>query len=293
MTNKPRIGFIGLGIMGSLMASNLIKAGFSLTVYNRSRGKADKLKAQGAQVVETPAKAAKLSDVVVEMVTDAPDVEQVLFGDDGLINGKHEELTVIGMSTNSPRYAIDFAKRLMEMGIDFIDAPVTGGDKGARDGTLTIMAGGKPEVFRRVMPVLEAMGKNIVYTGETGTGQMVKLLNQIVIGMDMLGVSEALALARRTDTDLDALYRVLSTGAANSFTVQYYLPKMIKNDITPGFRALHLRKDLKYVMDVANELNMPMVGTSLLLQLYNALIAQGFGDNGTQALIKFYEKFSH
>jgi 3-hydroxyisobutyrate dehydrogenase len=227
------------------------------------------------------------------MVTDAPDVEQVLFGDDGLINGKHEELTVIGMSTNSPRYAIDFAKRLMEMGIDFIDAPVTGGDKGARDGTLTIMAGGKPEVFRRVMPVLEAMGKNIVYTGETGTGQMVKLLNQIVIGMDMLGVSEALALARRTDTDLDALYRVLSTGAANSFTVQYYLPKMIKNDITPGFRALHLRKDLKYVMDVANELNMPMVGTSLLLQLYNALIAQGFGDNGTQALIKFYEKFSH
>ena len=293
MTNKPRIGFIGLGIMGSLMASNLIKAGFSLTVYNRTRGKADKLKAQGAQVVETPAKAAKLSDVVIEMVTDAPDVEQVLFGDDGLIKGKHEELTVIGMSTNSPRYAIDFAKRLREMGIDFIDAPVTGGDKGARDGTLTIMAGGKPEVFRRVMPVLEAMGKNIVYTGETGTGQMVKLLNQIVIGMDMLGVSEALALARRTDTDLDALYRVLSTGAANSFTVQYYLPKMIKNDITPGFRALHLRKDLKYVMDVANELNMPMVGTSLLLQLYNALIAQGFGDNGTQALIKFYEKFSH
>lgn len=293
MTNKPRIGFIGLGIMGSLMASNLIKAGFSLTVYNRTRGKADKLKAQGAQVVETPAKAAKLSDVVIEMVTDAPDVEQVLFGDDGLIKGKHEELTVIGMSTNSPRYAIDFAKRLREMGIDFIDAPVTGGDKGARDGTLTIMAGGKPEVFRRVMPVLEAMGKNIVYTGKTGTGQMVKLLNQIVIGMDMLGVSEALALARRTDTDLDALYRVLSTGAANSFTVQYYLPKMIKNDITPGFRALHLRKDLKYVMDVADELNMPMVGTSLLLQLYNALIAQGFGDNGTQALIKFYEKFSH
>ncbi|MDG7043668.1 MAG: NAD(P)-dependent oxidoreductase, partial [Nitrososphaerota archaeon] len=264
MTNKPRIGFIGLGIMGSLMASNLIKAGFSLTVYNRSRGKADKLKAQGAQVVETPAMAAKLSDIIIEMVTDAPDVEQVLFGDDGLVKGKHQELTVIGMSTNSPRYAIDFAKRLRKMEIDFIDAPVTGGDKGARDGTLTIMAGGKPEVFRRVMPVLEAMGKNIVYTGETGTGQMVKLLNQIVIGMDMLGVSEALALARRTDTDLDALYRVLSTGAANSFTVQYYLPKMIKNDITPGFRAIHLRKDLKYVMDVANELNMPMMGTSLL-----------------------------
>ncbi|MDG7035607.1 MAG: NAD(P)-dependent oxidoreductase [Nitrososphaerota archaeon] len=293
MTNKPRIGFIGLGIMGSLMASNLIKAGFSLTVYNRSRGKADKLKAQGAQVVETPAMAAKLSDIIIEMVTDAPDVEQVLFGDDGLVKGKHQELTVIGMSTNSPRYAIDFAKRLRKMEIDFIDAPVTGGDKGARDGTLTIMAGGKPEVFRRVVPVLEAMGKNIVYTGETGTGQMVKLLNQIVIGMDMLGVSEALALARRTDTDLDALYRVLSTGAANSFTVQYYLPKMIKNDITPGFRAIHLRKDLKYVMDVANELNMPMMGTSLLLQLYNALVAQGFGDNGTQALIKFYEKFSH
>jgi len=293
MSNKPRIGFIGLGIMGSSMASNLIEAGFNVIVYNRSRGKAEKLAAKGADIAETPAKIAESSTIVIEMVTDAPDVEQVFFGTGGLAEGKHEGLTVIGMSTNSPRYAIDFARRLELLGIDFIDAPVTGGDKGAREGTLTIMAGGRPEVFKRVVAVLEAMGKNIIYTGETGTGQMVKLLNQIVIGMDMLGVSEALALARRTGTDLNALYGVLSTGAANSFTVQYYLPKMIKGDIEPGFKAIHLRKDLKYVMDVANGMDMPMVGTSLLLQLYNALVAQGLGDKGTQALIKLYEKFFH
>ena len=287
-----RVGFIGLGIMGSAMAMNIHKKGFSLIVYNRTRSKTEPFAKLGVPVANSPREVAEKSDVVIDMVTDAPDVEEVLFGRDGVVYGAHPGLIVIDMSTNSPEYARYFAKRLAEYGIEFLDAPVTGGDVGARQGTLTIMVGGKREVFEKVRPVLEAMGKTIIYAGDVGNGQMLKLLNQIVVGIDMLAVAEAMALAKKAGIDMDKLFTVLSTGAANSFTVQYYMPKMMKGDYEPGFRAAHLKKDLRYALETANKLGVPLPGTAITLELYNALVAKGLGDKGTQALLKLYYELS-
>lgn len=287
-----RVGFIGLGIMGSAMAMNIYKKGFPLIVYNRTRSKAEPFAKLGVPVANSPREVAEKSDVVIDMVTDAPDVEEVLFGRDGVVYGAHPGLIVIDMSTNSPEYARYFAKRLAEYGIEFLDAPVTGGDVGARQGTLTIMVGGKREIFERVRPVLEAMGKTIIYAGDVGNGQMLKLLNQIVVGIDMLAVAEAMALAKKAGIDMDKLFTVLSTGAANSFTVQYYMPKMMKGDYEPGFRAAHLKKDLRYALETANKLGVPLPGTAITLELYNALVAKGLGDKGTQALLKLYYELS-
>jgi 3-hydroxyisobutyrate dehydrogenase len=154
------------------------------------------------------------------------------------------------------------------------------------------MVGGKREIFERVRPVLEAMGKTIIYAGDVGNGQMLKLLNQIVVGIDMLAVAEAMALAKKAGIDMDKLFTVLSTGAANSFTVQYYMPKMMKGDYEPGFRAAHLKKDLRYALETANKLGVPLPGTAITLELYNALVAKGLGDKGTQALLKLYYELS-
>nr|WP_258167488.1 NAD(P)-dependent oxidoreductase [Vulcanisaeta moutnovskia] len=286
--DKTKVGLIGLGIMGSAMAMNIHKAGFPLIVYNRTRSKTEPFAKLGIPVANSPREVAEKSDVVIEMVTDAPDVEEVLFGKDGVVHGAHPGLVVIDMSTNSPDYAKYFAGKLAEYGIEFLDAPVTGGDVGARQGTLTIMVGGKREVFERVKPVFEAMGKTIIYAGDVGNGQMLKLLNQIVVGIDMLAVAEAMALAKKAGIDMEKLFTVLSTGAANSFTVQYYMPKMMKGDFEPGFRAAHLKKDLKYAIETTNKLNVPLPGTALTLQLYNALVAKGLGEKGTQALLKLY-----
>ncbi|WP_449462555.1 NAD(P)-dependent oxidoreductase [Tardisphaera miroshnichenkoae] len=289
MSEKPRLGFIGLGIMGGGMARNLLKAGFPLTVYNRTRSKAEALAKEGAVVADSPAEVARRSDVVFEIVTDAPDVEQVLFGKGGVVEGKHEGLIFVDESTNSPDNAKAFGERLSKAGIEFLDAPVTGGDKGAREGTLTIMVGGKREVFERVKPAFQAMGKTVVYAGDVGSGQALKLANQIVVGVDMLALVEAMVMAQKAGISMDALYQVLSSGAGNSFTVQSYMPRIMKGDMEPGFRAAHLRKDLHYVIEVAHALNVPLPGTALLLQLYNSLVASGKGDKGTQALIQLYE----
>ncbi len=289
MSEKLRLGFIGLGIMGSGMAKNLLRAGFPLTVYNRTKSKAEALGNEGAAVVDTPAEVAQRSDVVFEIVTDAPDVEQVLFGKGGVVEGKHDGLIFVDESTNSPSHAKAFSERLSELGIEFLDAPVTGGDKGAREGTLTIMVGGKKEVFEKVKPAFQAMGKTVVYAGEAGSGQALKLANQIVVGVDMLALVEAMVIAQRAGISMDTLYEVLSSGAGNSFTVQSYMPRIMKGDMEPGFRAAHLRKDLHYVIEMAHEFNVPLPGAALLLQLYNSLVASGRGERGTQALIQLYE----
>ena len=292
MAGDVKVGFIGLGIMGLPMATNILRAGYLLTVYNRTISKAESLRRLGAYVASSPKEVAQRSDVVISMVTDVPDVEEVLFGANGVVEGGSKGLIFIDMSTNSPEAAKGFAKRLLDYGIEFMDAPVTGGDKGAREGTLTIMAGGRLETFQRVKPIFEAMGKTIVYCGDVGSGQMVKLCNQVVVGLNMLAVTEALVLARKAGIDENILFTVLSTGAANSFTVQYYLPKILRGDFEPGFKASHLKKDLKYVIDTANRLNIPLPGISILLQLYNSLVSQGLGEKGTQVLIKVYEALS-
>jgi len=285
-----RIGFIGLGIMGYSMASNLLKAGYELTVYNRTIEKAEKLGKSGAKVAYSPKEVAENSEVVISMVTDAPDVEDVMFSEKGVVKSGKKGLIFIDMSTNSPEFAKKTAKKLSEYGIEFLDAPVTGGDKGAREGTLTIMVGGKENIFRQVEPIFQAMGKNIIYVGEIGSGQALKLCNQVVVSLDMVAVIESLMLARSLGIDDDKLFSVLSTGAGNSFTVQYYLPKIIKGDLEPGFKAAHLKKDLKYALDTGTSASLPLPGTSLALQLYNSMVSLGMGEKGTQGLIKVYEK---
>jgi len=281
-----RVGFIGLGIMGQPMATNILKVGFPLVVYNRTRSKAEALRSMGASVAESPMDVARRSDVVILMVTDAPDVEELLFSEHGVVKGAHDGLVVIDMSTNSPDHAKHFADTLSKHGIEFLDAPVTGGDKGAREGTLTIMVGGKYEVFVKVKPVLEAMGKTIIYVGNVGSGQMMKLLNQIVVALNTLALSEAVALARRVGINEELLYRVLTSGAADSAIIRYYMPKLMNNDMRPGFKAAHLRKDLKYALDVGNKYSVPLFGTALTLQLYNELVSRGLGEEGIHALVK-------
>ncbi|AAK41774.1 NAD(P)-dependent oxidoreductase [Saccharolobus solfataricus] len=285
-----KVGFIGLGIMGFPMASNLLKAGYDLTVYNRTIEKAEKLGKMGAKVAHSPKEVAEVSEIVISMVTDAPDVEEVLFGENGVVKSNKRGLIFVDMSTNSPEFAKKVTKRLSEYGMEFLDAPVTGGDKGAREGTLTIMVGGKEDVFKRVEPIFKAMGKNIIHVGDVGSGQALKLCNQVVVALNMVSVVEGLLLARSLGIDDDKLFSVLSTGAANSFTVQYYLPKIMKGDLNPGFKAAHLKKDLKYAMEIANSKSLPLLGTSLALQLYNAMVSLGIGELGTQGLVKVYEK---
>ncbi|MEM0374018.1 MAG: NAD(P)-dependent oxidoreductase, partial [Sulfolobales archaeon] len=270
-----KVGFIGLGIMGFPMALNLLKAGYELTVYNRTIEKAEKLGKYGAKVAYSPKEVAENSEVVILMVTDAPDVEEVLFGEKGIVKSNKRGLIVIDMSTNSPEFARKVAKRLSEYGIEFLDAPVTGGDKGAREGTLTIMVGGKESVFKQVEHIFRAIGKNIIYVGDTGSGQALKLCNQVVVALNMIAVVEGLMLARSLGIDDEKLFTVLSSGAANSFTVQYYLPKIMKGDLEPGFKAAHLKKDLKYALDIATSLSLPLPGTSLALQLYNSMVSLG------------------
>ncbi|HWQ17934.1 MAG TPA: NAD(P)-dependent oxidoreductase [Sulfolobales archaeon] len=284
-----RVGFIGLGIMGLPMAMNILKAGYQLTAYNRTRSKTEPLKNLGAYIASSPREVTERSDVVIAMVTDGPDVEEILFGREGVIEGARPGLIFIDMGTNSPEYARSFAERLSKYGVEFLDAPVTGGDKGAREGTLTIMVGGKYEVFKKVEPILRAMGKTIIYVGDVGSGQLMKLLNQIVVAINMVALAEAMSLARKAGIDEEKLYQILSSGAANSFTVQYYMPKIMKGDLEPGFRAAHLKKDLGYALKTASKLSAKLPATELAYKLYEDLVRIGYGEKGTHSLIKLYE----
>lgn len=283
------MGFIGLGIMGFPMASNILKAGYPLTVYNRTRSRAEKLGELGARVAGSPKEVAQASDIVIAMVTDGPDVEEILFSPGGVVEGSRPGMVFVDMGTNSPEYARSFAERLSRHGVEFLDAPVTGGDKGAREGTLTIMVGGKEEVFKRVEPVLRTMGRAVIHVGPVGSGQMAKLINQVVVAINMVAMAEALALARRAGVDLEKLFQILSTGAASSFTIQYYMPKVLRGDLEPGFKAAHLKKDLRHALEEANRLSVPLPGSSLALHLYNSLVSMGLGEKGTHALVRVYE----
>ncbi|MCL4344290.1 MAG: NAD(P)-dependent oxidoreductase [Nitrososphaerota archaeon] len=284
-----KVGFIGLGIMGGSMAANIADKGFALNVYNRTKSRLEPFIKKGIMVSDSPEGVARNSDITIIMVTDAPDVEDVLFGKEGWIHGAKEGKIVVDMGTNSPKYAEEFAGRLSSSGVEFLDAPVTGGDVGAKQGTLTIMVGGKPDVFNSAKPVFEAMGKTIIYAGPSGYGQKMKLVNQIAIGLETVAMVEAMELAKAAGLDIDQVYRLLSTGGARSFTIESYMPRLMKGDIEPGFKAAHLRKDLKYAEELAASLGVPLIGGSLALQLFTALTNTGMGEKGVHALLKLYD----
>jgi 3-hydroxyisobutyrate dehydrogenase len=287
-----RVGFIGLGIMGRRMAENLLRNGYELTVFNRSARSVNELASAGAVAANNPREVAKQSDVVIDMVTDAPDVEQVMLGKNGVIEGAKSELIVIDMSTNSPNFARSMSSKLSRKGIEFLDAPVSGGDQGARTGTLTIMVGGKKRVFQKCVPVLQAMGKEIVYMGDSGSGQATKLCNQVAVSIHTLATSEALLLGTSAGLDLNNLLKVLTAGAAGSWNLENLGPKIINGDFEPGFKAEHLSKDLRYVMQVSEENRISLPGSSIVQQLLNSVLAEGKGQKGTQVLAQVLEKLA-
>lgn len=287
-----RIGFIGLGIMGEPMCRNLMKAGYACTVNTRTRSRAERLLSEGAVWSDTPKDTAEQSDVIITIVTDTPDVEKVILGENGIIEGIRPGSVVIDMSTISPSATRTMAAALEEKGADMLDAPVSGGDTGAIAGTLSIMVGGKQDAFDRCLPVFEAMGKSINLIGDHGAGQMTKLCNQVAVAVANLAMAEALVLAARAGLDMEKMLAAISGGAAGSWQLSNLAPRIIKRDFDPGFMVKLQQKDLRLVLGAASELGLGLPGASLAHQLFNAVEAAGEGDEGTQALVKSLERMS-
>jgi 2-hydroxy-3-oxopropionate reductase len=269
------IGFIGLGVMGAAMARNLLKAEFPLVVHNRSRAKVEALVREGARPAASPVEAARGADVVFTCLPDTPDVEQVLFGPAGVLEGAHDGLTVIDTSSISATRTAEFAARLKRSGVDMIDSPVSGGPKGAIDGTLACMLGGDAAVIERCMPALRAIGKTFVHVGPSGAGQMVKSCNQLVIVATLMGVSEAIALCRKTGVDPVKMREALLGGSAASFVLQNHAKRILDGTLAPGFRAALMLKDAKLALDNGKDAGVFMPATALGTQLMAALCASG------------------
>lgn len=287
-----RVGFIGLGIMGRGMAANLLKAGFDLTVWNRTAAKADELVAAGAKRAASPAELAAACDVVCCCVSDTPDVKEVLLGEQGAIQGLREGALVIDMSTISPQGAREVAAALREKGVHFLDAPVSGGSEGAAKGTLSIMVGGEAEQLERAMPILQAMGKTITHVGGHGDGQNVKLVNQILVVGNMLAVSEALIFAQAAGIDLEKTLQAVVGGAAGSWMLANRGPQVIRRDWRPGFTIDLQQKDVRLILEAADEMGAPLLATPQIFQLYRTLQAAGLGHEGNHALIKAFERLA-
>jgi 3-hydroxyisobutyrate dehydrogenase len=284
-----RVGFIGLGIMGRGMAANLLKAGFDVRVWNRTASRADALVEQGATRGSSPADVAANSDIIVTCVSDTPDVERVVLGEDGVIHGAKAGALVVDCSTISPKVTQDIAAKLAEKNIHMLDAPISGGSEGAAKGTLSIMVGGDADQFARALPVLQAMGKTITHIGPIGSGQIVKLVNQVLVVGNCLAMCEALLLAQAGGVDLEKTYQAISQGAAGSWMFTNRGPQIMKRDWRPGFTVALQQKDLRLVLDAADELGVPLAGTSLIFNLYRTLEAQGLQDEGNHALVKALE----
>ena len=286
MQAPPFIAFLGLGIMGMPMAGHLLKAGFRLTVYNRTAARAIELVQAGALQAATPFEAARGADFVISMVTDGPDVEQVLLGSDGAVLAAQPGAVFIDMSTISPDMARHLADALSHHQIDFLDAPVSGGDIGARNAALTIMVGGRQDVFQKARPVFEVLGKRITHVGPSGAGQAVKACNQVVTAVNLLAVCEALMMAEKNGIDPLAVIHVLAGGASQSWSLENLGPRIINGDFTPGFMVKLLQKDLNIVLSQARHFGISLPGTTIVERLLKDNAAHGEASEGTQALYK-------
>lgn len=286
---RPDIGFIGLGIMGRPMALNLMKSGYNLTVYNRSKDKVEALAKAGATPAVSPKEVAERSDVIITIVTDSPDVEAVVLGEEGVVHGARPGSVVIDMTTMSPDVTRDIAQALSAHGVAMLDAPVSGGDKGAIEGTLSIMVGGDETAFAACRDVLAAMGRQIVHVGPNGMGQTVKLCNQVLVGLHVLATAEALTFAAKAGADLDKVLAVVSKGAAGSWILENLGPKMVAGDFAPGFMVKLQQKDLRLALEAAASMQLPLPGTALVQQMFRTAQALGCDDEGTQAMVKSLE----
>jgi 3-hydroxyisobutyrate dehydrogenase len=287
-----KIGFIGLGIMGRGMARNLLKAGFEVHVWNRTPGRMDELATEGAVKAADPAGVASRCEIVMICVSDTPDVQAVIFGPRGIIEGAKPGALVIDLSTISPQATRGIASRLQEIGVHTIDAPVSGGSEGAAQGTLTLMVGGGAEDVERAMPFFRAIGKRITHVGDHGAGQMVKLVNQILVVGHAMAMSEALLFAQAGGLDLQKTLEAVSAGAAGSWMLSNRGPQILKRDWRPGFMIDLQQKDVRLVLSAADELGVPALLSSLVFHLYRTLQAEGLGSEGNHALIKALERLS-
>ena len=289
-----RLGYLGVVIMGSAMARNLLRAGARVTACNRTRAKAEALQADGATVADTPAEVVAAGcEVLFLNVPDTPDVERVLFGEQGVAKADEDQLhglIVVDHSTICPVETKRIASRLAERGIAFVDAPVSGGDVGARAGTLSIMCGGEKLAFERVLPLLRVVGERITHLGPAGSGQACKACNQAAVVATLAGVCEALSLAKQSGLDPQQVTEVLGAGAAGSWQLENLGPRIAQGDHDPGFMIDLLLKDLRLVASAAGEQNLPMPITRLIESLYQSAASDGCGQHGTQALASVYER---
>lgn len=283
------IGFIGTGVMGRSMASHLLNSGFTLYVYNRTREKAEELLEKGAIWADSPKEIAEKANVIITMIGYPSDVEETYLGEQGIIPNGKPGTYVIDMTTSTPSLAIRIASEAKKKGIAALDAPVSGGDIGARNATLAIMVGGEEKDFEAVRPIFECMGNNIVYQGPAGSGQHTKMSNQIVIASTMIGVTEAICYAQRAGLDPKKVLQSISTGAASSWSLSNLVPRMVEGDFEPGFYIKHIIKDMKIALNEAEKMGLATPGLSLSKSLYEQLAAEGEENSGTQALYKYYQ----
>jgi 3-hydroxyisobutyrate dehydrogenase and related beta-hydroxyacid dehydrogenases len=282
------IGFIGTGVMGKGMIRNLMKAGFTLQVFNRTKSKADELVDEGAAWKDSPAAAAEGADVVITMVGYPKDVASVYF-DNGILDHAAKGAYLIDMTTSSPQLAEKISAAAAEKGLHALDAPVSGGDVGAKNGTLSIMIGGEKEDADALAPVFKAMGQKIVYQGKAGSGQHTKMANQIAIASNMIGVAEALAYAQHAGLDTDRVMESIATGAAGSWSLSNLGPRMLKGDFEPGFYIKHLIKDERIALESAKAMGLETPGLALSKKIYDELAEAGEENSGTQAIYKKYQ----
>ena len=286
---QERIGFIGLGIMGRGMSANILRAGYPLTVWNRTPDRGAELLIAGARWADSPAELAAGSDIVITCVSDTPDVQAVIQGEHGVIEGIRAGSLVIDMSTISPAVTQALAAALAGRGASLLDAPVSGGSEGAAQGTLSIMVGGEASDFARALPVLQSMGQRITHVGGHGAGQTVKLVNQMLVVGNCLAMCEALLFAQAGGVDLAKTLEAISGGAAGSWMLSKRGPQILARDWRPGFTVALQQKDLRLVLEAADQQGVPLPGTALIFQLYRTLEAKGLGGDGNHALIKALE----
>ncbi len=287
-----KIGFIGLGIMGKPMAKNLLKAGYDLTVYDLNNAAAEDVCACGAARAADIPSLAGISDVVLTMLPNSPQVKQVVLGENGVCQGIRKGSLVVDMSSINPIASREIASELEKLGVDMLDAPVSGGEPKAIDGTLSFMVGGKQEVFDRMKPVLEKMGASVVLCGGIGAGNVTKLCNQVIVAVNIAAVSEALTLGQKAGVSPDAIYRAIRGGLAGSTVMDAKAPMMMDRNFKPGFRIdLHI-KDLSNVLDTAKAVDAPTLLTSQVMEMMKVLHHDGEGQSDHSALIKFYEKLT-
>jgi len=286
------VGFVGLGIMGQAMVRNLLKAGFDVCIWNRTASRMEPLIEAGAKGASGPSDLASKCDIIVTCVSDTPDVREGVLGENGVIHGAKPDALLIDMSTISPQATREMAAKLEEKGVHMLDAPVSGGSEGAVEGTLTIMIGGDVEQVERAMPYFKAMGKTITHVGGHGAGQMVKLVNQILVVVNMLAVGEALLFGQAGGLDLHKTLEAVSPGAAGSWMLSNRGPQVLERDWRPGFTIDLQQKDLRLALEAADQMGVPLMGTNMVFNLYRTLQRAGLGAEGNHALVKALERLS-